>query len=305
MHHDVIIIGGSYSGMSAALQLLRARRDVLIIDAGRPRNLSASHAHAVLGGDGMDREALHAATREQLFRYPTLRWHEGEATEVRGAQDDFQVTTDDGVAHRGRRVLLAIGVSDTLPAIPGMAEEWGRTVFHCPYCHGYELDQGPLAVVAIGARSLDQVHLLTDWGPVTVFCNRVLSLGQAVRADLVKAGITIEESCVSHVTPGCVHLQDGRSLPFAGIFTTTATAPCGNLARMLGCQLSELPTEQFIVTTDRRETTVPGAYACGDAALRHHSISLAMADGAWAGSQIHHDLVSAGWRSGHSPKRPL
>ncbi|WP_265499850.1 NAD(P)/FAD-dependent oxidoreductase [Paracoccus beibuensis] len=291
MRHDAIIIGGSYSGMSAALQLLRARRSILVIDSGRPRNHPASHAHAVLGGDGVARDTLASDAREQLARYPTLTWVDGTATGVTGSLDNFRVTTGDGQVHEGRRVLFAIGVSDTLPAIPGLADQWGKTVFHCPYCHAYELNKGPIAVIAVGARSLDQVRLLTDWGPVTLLCNRSLTLGRATRAALEHLKVAVEETAISHVAPGRVHLADDRILSAAGIFTSSATAPAGALAREFGCRLSELPTEQFIVTTDRRETSVAGAYACGDAALSHHSISLAMADGAWAGSQIHHDLV--------------
>lgn len=291
MRYDAIIIGGSYSGMSAALQLLRARRQVLVIDAGLPRNRTAERAHALLGSDGVDREAIVALSRKQLSRYPTLTWLNATAVTASGSRDDFAVVTHDGQAHAGRRLLLAVGVDDTLPQIRGLAEEWGKTVFHCPYCHAYELDRKPLAVIAVGARSLDQVRLLTDWGPVTLLCNRVLSLGQAVRSELCQLDVTIEETPVSHVTPGCVHLSDGRSLPFAGIFTTSATSPTGSIARTLRCQLSELPTEQRVLTNEDRETIVPGVYACGDAALHHHSISLAIADGAWVGAQIHHALT--------------
>lgn len=294
MAYDTIIIGGSHAGMSAALQLLRARRQVLVIDAGAPRNRFADRAHSILGADGMDRAALLAESRRQIQRYPTLTWVEGLATDVQGSLDDFHVTTEDGTTHQGRRLLLATGVADRLPDVEGLAERWGTGVFHCPYCHGYELDQGPIATLAVGARSLEQARLLTDWGPVTLLTNQALTIDRASRQEMDERRIAIEETPVARVTgQATVELTDGRSLPFAGIFTSCATAPASPLARQLGCQLSELPTEQYVVTTDCRETTVPGAYACGDTALEHHSISLALADGAWAGSQIHHSLIEA------------
>lgn len=294
MVYDLIIIGGSHAGMSAALQLLRARRQVLIIDAGAPRNRYSQRAHSVLGADGMDRAALLAESRRQVQRYDTLTWFDGMANEVQGAMDDFRVTTDDGTTHQGRRLLFATGVADCIPDVEGLAERWGTSVFHCPYCHGYELDQGRIAVIAVGARSLEQARLLTDWGPVTLLTNGSLTVDRASHDDLETRRIDIEKTPVVRVTDhATVELNDGRRLPFAGIFTSCGTAPASPLARQLGCQLSELPTEQYVVTTDCKETTVPGAYACGDTALTHHSITLALADGAWAGSQIHHDLIEA------------
>lgn len=294
MIYDTIIIGGSHAGMSAALQLLRARRHVLIIDGGAPRNRFAARAHAVLGADGMDRAALHDESRRQIQRYPTLAWVDGLATDVQGSLEDFRVTTDDGALHHGRRLLFATGVADCLPDVEGLAERWGTGVFHCPYCHGYELDQGDIAVLAVGARSLEQARLLTDWGPVTLLTNQSLTIDRASRHEMDERRIAIEETPVARVTgQATIELTDGRSLPFAGIFTSCGTAPATPLARQLGCQLSELPTEQYVITSECRETTVPGAYACGDTALAHHSITLALADGAWAGSQIHHSLVEA------------
>nr|WP_111300603.1 NAD(P)/FAD-dependent oxidoreductase [Paracoccus saliphilus] len=294
MAYDTIIIGGSHAGMSAALQLLRARRQVLVIDAGAPRNRFSDRAHSVLGADGMDRATLMAESRRQIERYPTLTWVEGSAVDVQGVLDDFRVTTDDCATHRGRRLLFATGVVDSLPDVEGLAERWGTGVFHCPYCHAYELDQGELAVLAIGARSLEQARLLNDWGRVTLLTNQALTIDRASRQEMEDRRIAIEETPVVRVTDqATVELTDGRRLAFAGIFTSCGTAPASPLARQLGCQLSELPTEQYVVTTDCKETTVKGAYACGDTALAHHSITLALADGAFAGSQIHHSLVEA------------
>ena len=164
---DVILVGGGYAGMAAALQLLRARRSVLIIDAGMRRNRSASHSYGFLGQDGVDPAELAGIARTQLEAYPTLTWKEGEVASAAGENDAFQVTLTTGERFETRRLLFATGVTDGLPSVPGLAERWGRSVFHCPYCHGYELDQGHIGVIATGPMSVHQAQLLTEWGKVT------------------------------------------------------------------------------------------------------------------------------------------
>lgn len=153
---DVIVIGGSYAGMAAALQLLRARRRVAVIDARKRRNRFASHSHGVLGQDGIDPALLWAEAQRQLLAYSTLRWVDGVANAVSGVRDAFRVSLNGGEEISGRRILLATGVSDQLPEVPGIAERWGRFVFHCPYCHGYELDRGRIGVIATGPMLLHQ-----------------------------------------------------------------------------------------------------------------------------------------------------
>jgi thioredoxin reductase len=150
MLHDVIIVGGSYAGMAAALQLLRARRKVLIIDADLRRNRFASESHGFLGQDGIDPDQIARAARDQLKAYPTLTWLEDTATDAEQHEEGFAVTTSDRARHDGRRLIFATGVGDTLPTIDGLPERWGRSVFHCPYCHGYELDLERIGVIATG-----------------------------------------------------------------------------------------------------------------------------------------------------------
>ena len=226
MQHDLIVIGGSYAGMAAALQLLRARKSVLVIDAGERRNRFASHSHGFLGQDGADPAAIAAQARRQLDAYPTLSWHEGRAERVSGQADDFTVTTSGGQAHRGRRILLAIGVADQLPSISGLAERWGNSIFHCPYCHGYELDQGRIGVIATGPMSLHQAEFLTEWGKVTLLLNHAVSLGPDERAGLERRGVAIEDVAIDRIEEHAdVRLADGRLLRFAGLFTAARSVP--------------------------------------------------------------------------------
>lgn len=289
---DVIVIGGSYAGMAAALQLARARRKVTVIDAGQRRNRFANHSHGFLGQDGADPAVIWAEARRQLLAYPTVGWIEGKATAITGSKDEFRIVVDDGDAFAGRRVLLALGVTDTLPDIPGLPERWGKTVFHCPYCHGYELDRGRIGVIATGPMSDHQAELLPEWGQVTFLTNDAITLDPDQRENLRRRGVVIEETTIARIVGHAdVTLRDGRTLSFAGLFTATRTEPSSPLVEATGCPLMETPLGRQIRTADNKETGVPGIFACGDAARVPHSVSLAVADGAWAGAQLHRSLV--------------
>lgn len=292
MKYDVIVIGGSYSGMAAALQLLRARRSVLVIDAGLRRNRFASHSYGFLGQDGADPAEIARSARRQLEAYPTLTWVDGVAEDVTGEKDSFTVHAKGGVQHVGRRLLFAIGVSDQLAPIEGLNERFGVSVFHCPYCHGYELDRGRIGVIASGPMSVHQAQLMPEWGEVTFFANGALTLDDSARSDLSARGVTIEETPIARIAGNAdVILRDGRQLSFVGIFTAPRNAPSTPIAGSLRCALADTPLGVQIRTDDTKESSVPGAFACGDAARVPHSVSLAVADGAWAGAQVHRSLV--------------
>lgn len=292
MLYDVIVVGGSYAGMAAALQLLRARRHVLVIDAGQRRNRFANHSHGFLSQDGVDPSEIAKRSREQLSRYETLAWYEGTAERAGGSRGAFSVVLADGRSSEGRRVLFATGVSDTLPAIEGLEERWGKSVFHCPYCHGYELDRGRIGVIATGLGSLHQALLLPDWGDVTLFTNGALKLDEAQHGELAARGAKIEKVTIIRLEGEAdVRLADGRLLSFAGLFTASRNRPATAIAETLGCELEETPFGFQIRTDGMKETSVSGAFACGDVARVPHSVSLAVGDGAWAGAQVHRSLV--------------
>ena len=292
MHYDVIVIGGSYAGMAAALQLVRARRAVLVIDAGERRNRFASHSHGFLGQDGEPPGEIAANARRQLEAYPTLDWLEGRAEAVTGQVDQFTVTASDGGSYLGRRILLASGVADQLPAVNGLAERWGKTVFHCPYCHGYELGQGRIGIVGASPLSIHQAELLTDWGDVTLLVNGAVELSEEARSTLERRGVAIEEAPIDKIEGHAdVAMADGRRLRFAGLFTATRTSPCAPLAEALGCALEETPMGIQVRTDAEGKTSVTGVFACGDVARAPHSVSLAVGSGAMAGAQVHRSLL--------------
>ncbi len=292
MMYEAIVIGGSYAGISAALQLARARRRVLVIDAGERRNRFAATSHGFLGQDGRAPGEIVAEARDQLLRYPNVAWHSGLALSARRAGEGFAVEIGDG-AVQGDRVVLAVGVSDTLPDVPGLAERWGRSVFHCPYCHGYELNQGRIGVLAGSELSMHHALLLPDWGPTTFFLNGTFEPDAEQRAELERRGAVVERTPVARVTGerADVVLADGREISLDGLFTLSRTRPSGTLAGQLGCRLEESPMGRFIAVDGIFRTSVPGVMACGDAARAAGSVALAVGDGAMAGVSTHRSLI--------------
>ena len=291
---DVIIIGGSYAGLSAALQLARARRSVTVVDAGLRRNRFAAHSHGFLGQDGRAPGDIVADARRQLLAYPTVDWIEGEAIGAGGAIDGFNVTLADGRLLDGRRVILASGVSDTLPQVRGLAERWGRSVFHCPYCHGYELGGGPVAVLASHPMSVHQALLVADWGPLTLLLDGSAEPDQSGLLQLDARGVALERERIERIggEEGVeIHLADGRRLAFAGLFVVSRIEPNGVLAQQLGCAVEESPLGRHIAADAMRATSVAGVYACGDAARPAGSVTLAVGDGAMAGVAAHRSLI--------------
>jgi len=302
MQHDIIVIGGSYAGMAAALQLLRARRSVVVLDAGQRRNRFATHSHGFLGQDGVELVAFAACARQQLEAYPTLTWVDGRASAIAGEHDHFTVNMSDGTSYNGRRILLATGVADQLPEIDGFGERWGKTIFHCPYCHGYELNMGQIGILA-GPMSTHQAELLTEWGDITFLANGVIE--PDVRDLLEGRGIKVEEAPIDRIEGEAdVRLADGRVLSFSGLFAATRVEPSGPLAQASGCRLEQTPMGHQVHTDAAKETSVPGIFACGDIARMPHSVSFAVGDGAMAGVHVHRSLLwpKHGQRPVVSPK---
>lgn len=291
---DVAIVGGSFAGLSAALQLGRARRRVTVFDTGERRNRFAARSHGFLTQDGREPAAIVADARAQLARYTMVQWHQGRVTALAGASDGFMLTVD-GTPQVARRVILAVGVADSLPAIPGLAERWGRSVFHCPYCHGFELQQGRVAVIATGPLALHQAQLLTEWGQVTLFLQDALALNEEEAARLAGLGVAVEATPVARLVGHAgVVLADGRRGAFDGVFTAPRTRPASPLASMLGCEHVEGPMGPYVKTGAMQDTSVPGVFACGDVARAAGNVALAVGEGALAGTAAHASLVFTG-----------
>ena len=291
MNFDFIIVGGSYAGMAAALQLVRARRSVLVIDAAQRRNRFADSSHGFLTQDGNSPAAIAATAKAQLLAYPNLEWLDASAISAGKIDAGFQVNTEHH-SYQARRLILATGVTDQLPAIPGLTERWGKAVFHCPYCHGYELEQGPIGVIAASPLALHHALMLPDWGPTTLFTNQCFEPDAEQQAQLLARGVVIESAQVLQISGKAdVQLSNGKVLQMAGLFTQPGTTVNSPLAEQLGCQFEQGPLGAFIQTSASKETTVPGVFACGDNARMAGSVAIAIGDGSLAGAMAHQSLL--------------
>lgn len=295
MLSDTIIVGGGFAGLAAATYLGRARRSVDVLDTGKPRNRFATASHGFLGQDGQNPLTILATAREQLSAYPTLRVRNAEASEVRAHGDGFAVRLASGDTIEARTLILAFGLRDVLPAIPGLAERWGKTVLHCPYCHGFEFSDRPLGVLYRTEMSVHQARLIAEWGPTTLFLN-----GAVLRPEdteiLSRRGIAIEPGPVERLEGdgsalSAVRLKDGRFQKTAALYVAPESHLCSPLAEQLGVQMVDGPLGPVIQTDANKMTSVAGVYAAGDIARVPHSVSWAVADGVTAGTAVHRALV--------------
>jgi thioredoxin reductase len=295
MMHDAIVIGASFAGLSAAMQLARARRDVAVIDAGAPRNRFSTASHGFFGQDGRRPLAIMAEGRRELERYPSVTFIDGNAIRVRQMNDGFVVELADARALMGKKLILATGVRDELPAIAGLQERWGVSVLHCPYCHGYEVGGQKLGVLASGPMSVHQALLVADWGPTTFFTNKSFELDAEQRDKLEMRGIPIVAAAISELsgtgaTLQAVKLDDAVVLPLDALFLAPRTHMASDIPEQLGCGFDEAPTGP-ILRVDGSKTTIPGVFAAGDISSPMWNATLAAAAGVGAGVAAHQSLI--------------
>tara|TARA_R110002020_G_scaffold25060_5_gene81586 strand:+ start:1267 stop:2187 length:921 start_codon:yes stop_codon:yes gene_type:complete len=295
---DVAIIGGSFAGLTAALQLGRASRSVVVLDAGAPRNRTSPGAHGVAGWDGVPPAEILARFRADLEPYPTVSLRTGAVTGVSGSLDGFRLMVDGHEQIEARRIILAHGVRDILPEIPGLADAWGRRVLHCPYCHGYEVKGGSLAVLATHPMSAHQALMLrADWSErVTLLTAGMEGLdGQA----LEQAGVRVDHrglEAVKQVPDGIeLHLTGGSVERHAALFLGPKASLAGSPAAQLGVTLAEGPMGNYVRVGPMAQTSVAGVFAAGDVARPAPNINFALADGAQAGVACHGSLLFPGF----------
>ena len=296
MRHDVIIIGGSFAGLSAAMYIARGRRSVCVIDSGSPRNRFAPHSHGFLGQDGSEPGAILATARTQVAAYPTVTFVDGRAVEAARAPHGFSVTLASGEVLETARLVLAFGISDELPSIPGLAERWGKSVLHCPYCHGFEFSGQPLGVLNVSPRSVHQAALIAEWGPTTLYLHDGPAPDEESLVMLRQRGVAIEPARVNALHGegydlSSIELADGRRANLNALYLGPRTRLNSDIARQLGCELEDGMFGQIIRTDAQKMTTVPGVYAAGDITRSAHNVTWASADGVTAGTAVHQSLV--------------
>ncbi len=295
MQFDVIVIGGSFAGLEAATYLARALRSVCVIDAGLPRNRFAEHSHGYLSRDGSPPSEILDAARRQLAVYPTVELRAGTAVGATKTEDGFTVSSLDGTTVFGKRLILASGITDVLPDLPGLAERWGKTVNHCPYCHGFEFAGMSLGVLRTVEHSVHQARIISEWGPTTYFLDGT-ELAPEAAQELQAAGIALVSERVlrlegNGVELSGVRLEDGRIIPIEALYIAPPTRFTSGIAEQLGCELDAGPVGPILRTDDLKTTTVPGVFAAGDITRAMHAITLAAADGVIAGTAAHRSLI--------------
>ncbi len=295
-HFDVIVVGGSFAGLSAAMQLARARRRVLVLDDRRPRNRFAPHSHGFLGQDGKAPAEIIGEATAQLAAYPTARIVVREAGKAERIGDRFVVTQSDGTTLSADRLILATGVRDELPSLPGLEERWGLSVLHCPYCHGYEVGNKRLGVLATHALSVHQAVLVSDWGPTTWFTQGIAQPTPEEAALLDTRNVLIEPTPVVEVigaSPNItgLRLADGCIVAIDALFIAPRTRMASPLAAQLGCAFEEGPMGAVIRVDEWKQTSVPGVFAAGDASSMWSNATFASAAGVAAGVAAHRSLI--------------
>ena len=269
----------------------RARRRVVVVDAGTPRNAPAAHMHGFLSRDGMPPADLLGAGRAELSAYGV----EIVGDRVLGIDPGFSVRLASGRALSARRILLATGARDLLPEIPGVRERWGRDFLHCPYCHGWEVRDQPIGVVGTGPGSADYAHLLRQWSGDVVFFAHADSPTEIERASLGARGISVVEGQVSRLVVvddrlTAVELEDGRSVARAAVFIRPALhAHDDGLIDSLGCDVDEAG---FVRADGTGATSVAGVWVAGNAANPRAQVITAAGEGSAAAIAINADLVA-------------
>lgn len=297
--YKVIIVGGSYSGLSAALQLARARQDVLVVDGGSRRNERARSSHGYLSQDGVPPEAIIRKGKDELQGYANVTFRETLAVAASAEQDGFIVELSDGSTVRAQRLVLAVGVRDELPDIAGLAEKWGDSVAICPYCHAYEFGGQPMGVIGGNPTlSLHQAELLPDWGPTTYFMQGQDEMSSEDALMLAERGVTLERSPIIEMLGTgskleAVRLADQRIVQLRFALVAPRTIVAGSLAQELGCAMEDGVTGRHIRTDEWKQTSVPNVYAVGDASSPFHVISVATTSGTMAGVSAHASLAVA------------
>jgi thioredoxin reductase len=289
--HEIAIIGGGAAGLSAALVLGRARRRVVVIDAGTPRNAPAAHMQGFLSRDGMPPAELLRAARAEVLSYGV----EIVDDRVVGATGGFALRLAGGRTLEARHVLLATGAVDELPDLPGARERWGRDFLHCPYCHGWEVRDRPVGVLSTGAGSVDHAHLLRQWTDDVILFTHTHAITRDDHATLDARGIAVVEGPVERlVVTGdrlrAVQLADGSTVPRAAVFIRPAlSAHADGPAAALGCELEAGGLVR--VDADGR-TSVPGVWAAGNATNPRAQVITAAGEGSAVAIAINTELVS-------------
>ena len=303
---DAVVIGGGAAGLNGALMLARSRRSVVVIDSGTPRNAPAAGVHGLLGLDGVPPADLLQKGRDEVRGYGGLVVA-GEVTSARPAAPSsegdlrFVVTLADGRTLQARRLLIATGLRDVLPEVPGLAEHWGHSVVHCPYCHGWEVRDEPIGILAVGAPSIHHALLFRQLTDDLVYFTRDTTLDDDTRERFAARNIRIIDTPVAGVVTAAgggiagVRLSDGQLIPRRVLAVATMMLARTEGLADLGLPMLDLPNGmgRHFATGMAGTTEVPGVWVAGNAAELSAQVGASAAAGALAGAHLNAHLVAA------------
>ena len=297
--YEVIVVGGGAAGLSAALVLGRARRRTLVVDAGEPRNAPAAHLQGYLTRDGMPPAEFLAVGLEEIARYGVELVRDRAVDAARG--DGFEVTLASGRTVSARALVVATGLHDELPAVPGVAERFGRDVLHCPYCHGWEVRDQAFGVLATTAMSAHQALMVSQWSKdVTFFLHTVAEedLSDDDLRRLAAAGVEVVPGEVAGLLVQDdrltgVRLADGTVHERSVLFVAPRAVPRTGLLERLGAELGETPFGAYPLIDERGKTSVPGLWAAGNVSGFAEQVVNAASRGYRVGATINGELLMA------------
>lgn len=290
---DVIIIGGSYAGLSAAMALGRSLRNVLIIDSGKPCNRQTPHSHNFITHDGNTPKEISSLARKDVEKYTTVQFHEGIATKILKNNNGFEVETLSNERFYAKKIVLASGVKDVMPNIPGFEECWGISVLHCPYCHGYEVRNEVTGILSNGDMAYEFSKLIFNMTKnLTLFTNGKSTLTQEQIKKLKQNKINLNEEEIDRIEHENGFIQkiifkNGSSALLKALYAKRPFEQNFNITESLGCELTE---QGFIKIDPMQKTTIPGVFACGDNVTMMRSVANAIAQGNFAGAVVNKEL---------------
>lgn len=292
---DVVIIGGSYSGLSAALALGRSLRSVLVIDNGNPCNRHAPQSHNFITQDGEDPFAIREKAKAQIKNYSTISFLTDTVIDVVPDGSRFTTHTKDSGSFSSKKILFATGIIDTLPKIEGYRECWGKSILHCPYCHGYEVAGKKLGVIGNGDMGYEMAKTICHWaGELTLFTNGTSTLSHEEVLLLNSHNIQVVENEICNIEHEngyvkCLHFADTEPECLDAIFTQLPFIQQCDIPEKLGCEFTD---QGFIYISKTMETSVPGVYAAGDCLTHFRSVANAVAAGNKAGAVINKKFIA-------------
>ncbi|REG87269.1 thioredoxin reductase [Winogradskyella sediminis] len=290
---EVIIIGGSYAGLSTALTLGRSRRKTLLIDAGQPCNQQTPHSHNFLTQDGKTPKDIADVAKSQVAKYPSIHFYNGFANSAKRSQEKFEITTSNGEIFTAKKLVLATGIKDLMPAITGFNECWGISVVHCPYCHGYEIRNKNTAIIANGEHAFHLAALVINLtSKVTIITANKDQFNEHQLKILKQNNIRIIEKDVSAIQHQNGQLKslifkDATSEDFDCAYASIPFELHSNIAASLGCEFTE---HGHIKVNPMQKTTVEGVFACGDNSSPMRSVANAVQGGNFTGAVINNEL---------------